>query len=297
MQHQFLRALFLICFVNFFVNLQAHAEEEIEKIKVLIVDGRNNHDWQSTTPILQHLLRSSGRFVVEVATSPPEKADLSGFRPPFDEYGAVLLNYNTQKWDEELKESFASYLENGGGFVCVHAADNAFTDWPEYNRAIGLGGWGGRKRDAGPYVYYKDDKLVRDDSPGRCGHHGPQHEYQVRLRDTEHPITKGMPELWLHARDELYDSLRGPAEEMTILATAYSSPERNGTDRDEPMIMVLNYGKGRVFHTAMGHADYSMQCIGFSTAVCRGTEWAATGKVTIPIPEDFPTAEVSSSWD
>lgn len=275
----------------------ALAESEQEKLKVLIVDGRNNHDWRTTTPILQHLLRTSGRFRVDVATSPPEGEDLGKFRPPFSDYDVVVSNYNSQTWDRELKKSFAKYLSEGGGFVCIHAANNAFTKWPEYNQAIGLGGWGGRKRNAGPYVYFKNDKLVRDDSPGRCGHHGPQHEYQVKLRDPNHPITMGMPTTWLHTRDELYDSLRGPAENMTILATAYSDPKHRGTDRDEPMFMVLQYGKGRVFHTVMGHADYSMRCVGFTTVVQRGTEWAATGKVTIPIPENFPSADVTTSWE
>jgi hypothetical protein len=45
----------------------------------------------------------------------------------------------------------------------------------------------------------------------------------------------------------------------------------------------------------MGHAEYSQECVGFITSLLRGTEWAATGKVTIPIPADFPTAGSTSS--
>ena len=81
---------------------------------------------------------------------------------------------------------------------------------------------------------------------------------------------------------------------MEILATAYSSPDHKGSGRHEPMLMTLSYGKGRVFHTPMGHADYSMECVGFITSLTRGTEWAATGKVSQNIPTDFPTAEKSS---
>ena len=99
----------------------------------------------------------------------------------------------------------------------------------------------------------------------------------------------------MHTKDELYDSLRGPAEDMHILATAYSDPQYQGTARHEPMMMTLTYGSGRVFHTVLGHADYSMKCVGFVTTLQRGTEWAATREVTIPVSEDFPTADQSRS--
>jgi hypothetical protein len=82
---------------------------------------------------------------------------------------------------------------------------------------------------------------------------------------------------------------------MHILATSYSDPKYDGTDRDEASLMVLDYGKGRVFHTTLGHADYSMRCVGFITTLLRGTEWAATGEVTIGVPQDFPTEGAVSS--
>ena len=104
-----------------------------------------------------------------------------------------------------------------------------------------------------------------------------------------------MPKLWLHTEDELYDRLRGPAKNMEVLATAYSAEDKKGTGRHEPMMMVLSYGEGRIFHTPMGHDDLSMECVGFITSLQRGTEWAATGKVTQnSLPDDFPGAEKSS---
>jgi type 1 glutamine amidotransferase len=104
-----------------------------------------------------------------------------------------------------------------------------------------------------------------------------------------------MPSEWMHAKDELYHGQRGPAENMEILATAYSAKGKGGTGTNEPMIWVIPYGKGRVFTTVMGHVmgndKGAIRCNGFRTVLLRGTEWAATGDVTIPIPDDFPTAK------
>jgi type 1 glutamine amidotransferase len=188
------------------------------------------------------------------------------------------------------------YVKGGGGFVVVHAANNSFGDWKEYNEMIGLGGWGGRSEASGPYVYINGEgKLVRDDSKGRGGNHGSQHPFQIIVRDGKHPVTEGMPGEWMHMNDELYDLLRGPAENMTVLATAFADKSKGGTGRHEPMIFTISYGKGRVFHTPMGHGKDSQECVGFITALQRGTEWAATGKVTQKIPSDFPTADKTNS--
>jgi type 1 glutamine amidotransferase len=267
-------------------------------IRVLIIDGQNNHDWKTTTPLLKKVLESARIFSVDVATSPPTGADMRDFRPKFADYDVVVSNYNGDRWSPEAEKDFEAFVSGGGGFVSVHAADNSFTEWPEYNRMIGIGGWYGRTEKHGPYVYVDDKgKVVKDTTPGPGGNHGPQHEFQIRTRDADHPIMKGLPPVWMHAKDELYEKLRGPAENMNILATAFASPEYNGTGRHEPMLMTLDYGRGRVFHTVLGHADYSINCVGFITTLQRGTEWAATGKVRQEVPKDFPTAEKANSRD
>jgi type 1 glutamine amidotransferase len=81
---------------------------------------------------------------------------------------------------------------------------------------------------------------------------------------------------------------------MTVLATAHSDPANQGTGFDEPILMALTYGKGRIFHTVLGHDGLAMSCVGFATTFERGTEWAATGRVSIPVPRTFPTADTAS---
>ena len=137
------------------------------------------------------------------------------------------VRHGAAAWPEETRGAFEAYVGDGGGLVVVHAADNSFPDWPAYNRMIGLGGWGGRNEKSGPYVYFDEEgKIVRDASAGAGGSHGPQAPFAVVIRDAAHPVTKGMPATWMHANDELYDSLRGPAENMQVLATAFCPKTR-----------------------------------------------------------------------
>ena len=266
-----------------------------DKLKLLIVDGQNNHNWAGTTPVMERWLEESGRFTVDVATSPPKGGDMSTFKPEFAKYDVVLSNYNGEEWSAETKQALVDYVRNGGGLAIIHAANNSFPAWPEYNQMIGLGGWGGRNEKSGPYVRFRDGKIVQDPTPGPGGHHGKQHPFVVVVRNGEHPITKGMPQAFMHAQDELYDKLRGPAENIDVLATAYADPATGGSGEHEPIIFTVGFGKGRVFHTPMGHSPESMQCVGFITTLLRGSEWAATGNVTLTeIPKDFPNAEAVS---
>ncbi len=269
----------------------ARSDEASAKIKALIVDGQNNHDWRKTTPVLKAALESSGLFTVDVATSPPQGQKLDGFKPQFSKYGVVVSNYNGADWPAETKKAFEEYVSGGGGFVCVHAADNSFGNWPEYNRMIAVGGWGGRGDKSGPMLRWRDGKAEKD-AKGGHGTHGKYFSFVVETRDSEHPIMRGLPQSWLHAPDELYATLCGPAENVTILATAKSDV----THENEPMLMAIAHDRGRVFHTTLGHSDESMRDVGFVTILNRGAEWAATGKVTQKVPANFPTADKVSKW-
>lgn len=313
-------------------------------LKALLIDGQNNHYiWPKTTMMMKAYLEETGLFEVEIHRmdsvwlgikynkSRPEAytsfietypldsttysisdkpIQSSRFSIDFSQYDLIISNLGSDSphWPEATKQQFDTYMREGGGFVVVHAANNAWGDWPEFNTMIGLGAWGDRDSATGPYVYYNAaGELEKDHSAGPCGSHGAEYEFLITTREPEHPILKGLPTEWMHTQDELYERMRGPFKQATILATAFSDVEGNappwdptvkGMGQHVPMLMTIDYGQGRVFHTTLGHFDYSMECVGFITTLQRGAEWAATGKVTQDIPADFPSAQqsVSRPW-
>ena len=275
-----------------------------EKLRVLLIDGQNNHKaWPNTSPMITDILEHSGRFEVTVSTTPkddgrkpnygapqPTVADMpediqaqwKTWRPDFSKYDVVVSNYNGVLWPAPVREAFERYVREGGGFVSIHAADNAFAQWKEYNRMIGVGGWYGRPEKDGPQIEWKDGKLFLDHSPGKGGHHGGRTEVLVELVNLEDAITKGMPGKWLHPEDEIYCQMRGPAENLTVLGTSFSSKDIGGSGKQQPIQITIRYGEGRVYHEMLGHDERAYYGVGFQTMLQRGTEWAATGAVTLP---------------
>ena len=263
------------------------------KLSILIVDGVNNHDWQTATRELKSILESTGRFQVEVSTSPPRDGSpesWAAWRPRFAAYQAVLLNWNGGdkenglRWPAEVETSLVQYVRTGGGLIIFHAANNAFLNWPEYNEMIGLG-W--RTPDFGPgIVISADGKVVTIPAgQGRKPGHGPRHDFEMTVLDGDHPITKGMPHHWLQPSEQLTHGQHGPATGLTILTYAWSKD----VNENEPMDWTKTYGLGRVYTTMLGHTwlnepNPNYKCLEFRALVARGVEWAASGKVTIPPP-------------
>jgi type 1 glutamine amidotransferase len=285
--------IILIAIIACAFILPVHAQK---KIKAMIATGQDgSHWWKGANAAIRKTLENTGLFTVDIITTPDWGGDMTLFNPDFKKYDLVIVNYGGETWAEKTRKNFEKYVADGGGVVVIHSSVVPMDDWAEYNKIIGLGAWNGRDEKFGPYVYWKNDRFVYDYSPGWAGHHALQRPFTIEHRNTEHPITKGLPPVWEHFKDELYSKLRGPAQNMEILATTYDALELDGSGRDEPIMWTVNYGKGKVFVTLMGHVGndpelcYSMWCTGFQVTLARGAEWAATGQVTQAVPKDFPS--------
>jgi type 1 glutamine amidotransferase len=263
-----------------------------KKLRVLIVDGVNNHDWPVTTGAIADLLRSSGRFTVEVSTSPPRDAPSEAWakwRPRFTDHDVVLSNFNggdgagAIQWPDAVKQSFEANVREGGGFVSLHAANNAFPGWTAYEEMVGLL-W--RPKAFGPSVIFGDDEkaVIVPADEGRDPGHGPRHDFTITTLPTNHPITRGFPRQWGHVSEQLTHGQHGRdsairSGAITWLTYAWSKDVKER----EPMDWVRRYGRGRVYVTMLGHAwvgeeNPNLQSPGFKALFLRGVEWAGSGK-------------------
>jgi type 1 glutamine amidotransferase len=266
-------------------------------IPVLIVDGFSNHDWKQTTTVTKWILEKSGRFKVDVSTIPSDRIGQTTWKPEFKKYAVVIQNTNNiqnqkLRWPAWAEQELEKYVRDGGGLYILHSANNAFPHWKEYDKMIGMG-W--RPNTVGYALEIDANKNIVRFPPGegRSTGHGDRFNAVIHILN-RHPINKNYPEQWQTANTEVYSFPRGPAENLTILSYAYDS---TGTYRMWPVEWVVSYGKGRVYNSSMGHLwqgdNYPLayRCIGYQTTVIRASEWLATGKVTYPVPGNFPAKD------
>ncbi|HEY1337929.1 MAG TPA: ThuA domain-containing protein [Bryobacteraceae bacterium] len=256
-------------------GLPAPAQAPKAKLQALIVTGQNtaSHDWHGTTPVLRKLLEDTGRFEVRVTEE---------FRGAGAEtlaaYDVVILSYYDGRkpelrWGERTETALLNYVRSGKGVVVYHFALAAFDGWTEYEKLCGAN-W-----------------------RPNFGHHSARHDYTIKIKDADHPITRGIQTEFRQANDELYANLKWqPDGAFHVLATAwddhslYKPGEKQpipGAGLDQPMLWTANYGSGRVFVTALGHDADAMKLPGFVVTFARGAEWAATGSVTIPLANEW----------
>jgi hypothetical protein len=266
-------------------------------LRVLVIDGINNHDWRAATAGIIKILTQTGLFTAEVSTTPPRgafPAEWDNWKPDFSPYDVVVNNFNGGdgedgiQWPKRVEDSLETYVRGGGGLVSFHAANNAFLPWQAYNEMIGLG-WRKKTFGRGIKISDADEVIFIPKGEGLDPGHPPRLDFQLHVRGTHHPITRDMPPVWLHPSEQLTHGQHGPAEGLTILTYAHSPISL----ANEPMDWIRDYEKGRVYTTMLGHTwagepSPNLDCIGLQTLFARGVEWAASGKVTIPMPADFP---------
>jgi type 1 glutamine amidotransferase len=265
----FRRSVFLILLAA----AAAAGQPPAPRIRALIITGQNGHDWRATTPVLRKLLEDTGRFDVRVTE------EFRGAGPEtLAPYDVVILNYYDSnrpelRWGERADTALLDFVRSGKGVVVYHFSTAAFNGWQEFEKLCG-GNW-----------------------RPEHGHHSARHDFTVDIKDKEHPVTRGMRASFKQSNDELYANLKWqPEGAYHVLATAwddharYKSGEKQplpGPGLDQPMLWTVNYGKGRVFVTALGHDPNAMKSAGFAATLTRGTEWAATGDVSIPLPDEL----------
>jgi type 1 glutamine amidotransferase len=254
----------LLAFIALAVStagLAAQAADAPKPVKLLIITGDHGHQWKETTQALRESLSAGGRIDVDVTTEPARDLNDANLA----RYDVLLLNYKDTakgapetKWSDANRAAFLKAVhDEGKGLVVYHFASSAFTkpNWDDYETAI-AGGWRTQ------------------------GFHGPAHEYTVKKTDANHPISQGLPAQFAHNKDELYQNSKLTPGSI-VLATAYSDPDKpKGTGKDEPVIWVNQYGKGRVYHNALGHDVSAMDDPNFQTWMRRGVLWA--GHADIP---------------
>ena len=282
------------------------SEPSLEKvktqpIKILIIDGFSNHDWQATTQALLSILKKDSSFSTEVSTIPPKKdVHWSNWLPEYDSYDLIIQNTNDinngHSWPEPAKKKFEQYMMNGGAMLVFHSANNAFPNWKEYNKMIGLG-W--RNKNFGPAITIKNKQIIRiPKGQGMNTGHGKRVDTLI-TKLGKHPIHQGLPAQWRAADLEIYTYARGPAENIDILS--YAKDAR--FELNFPIEWTVQYGKGRIYNSTYGHywrqqeaLPPSMRCVAFQTIFLRSIKWLAKVDINSPMPKNFPSTTSPSLY-
>jgi len=257
----------------FLLGIAGPAPAQTSKIQVLIITGQNGHDWRATTPVLRKILEDTKRFEVRVTE------EFRGAGPDtLAPYDLVVLNYYdgnkpALRWGTRADNALLDFVRGGKGLVVYHFSAAAFNGWGDFEQMC-AGNWRANN-----------------------GHHSARHDFTITVADPDHPITHGMRATFPQVNDELYANLKWqPEGSFHVLATAYDdhalykSGEKQpipGPGLNQPMLWVTKFGNGRVFATALGHDPDAMKLPGFVATLVRGAEWAATGTVTLPLPEEL----------
>jgi len=274
------------------------------RLQVLIITGRGSyeHNWIATTNAIRRILQDTGRFEVRV-TEEFRGATAETLKP----YNLVILNYlgrwnyddpTELRWGPGPEKALFDFVRNGGGLVVYHSSFSiGMPSWPEYEKMVGG---------------------VTQVAPGdvtKTTRRSPPLAFMLHVTDRNNPITQGMREyMWDYDDDMLANLKWAPGVKVNVLVKGYDNPafyapklsgpkyppsiytpknmkKMPGMGEENPLVWTLNYGKGRVFAFLPGHEVVTLFIPGVRSLLERGSEWAATGKVTIPVEKDAAAYE------
>lgn len=223
--------------------------------KVLLLSGgaRQHHGYREQALYLAGALEDTGRFEVTIA----EDAAIL-LTPAMAKYDILIVNADRRdpefKFNKEEQQALLDWVKAGHGYVSIHGADNAAPDWlPEWREMLG---------GVFSHVGLPDSKTKK----GR---------FTIKIVDTASPITAGLSDFELS--DELYYHLQMKPGVEPLATTAHDG----GT---WPVAWTRVYGKGRVFHTPLGHRDFGpgkddpLRNPNLGKLVIQGIDWVAEGK-------------------
>jgi type 1 glutamine amidotransferase len=197
--------------------------------------------------ILKQIGERSGAFEV-TATQDCSALSRDGLKP-YD----VVVFYTTGELpiSDAQKKAFLDFIRAGKGFVGIHSATDTFYKWPEYGELIG----------------------------GYFDQHPWHQEVTVNVEDQRHPATQHLGKSF-KITDEIYqfkDFSRGRVHVLLSLdanSVDLNKPAVHRTDKDFALAWWRNYGKGRVFYTALGHRPEVWQDERFQQHLLGAVRWA-----------------------
>jgi len=238
---------------------QKKAAKGVDPVRVLLLAGgqRSHHGYRDQALYLSNALEDTGRYEVTINE---DAAILE--TPSMNRYDLIIVNADRRdpefKFTESQQNALLDWVKAGHGYVSIHGADNAHDDWnPEWRDMLG-----------GIFSHNTRNGTLPDSKT-------KQGTFRVKIAKTESPITKGLSDFDL--KDELYYNLQMKHEVEPLATIDYN----NGT---WPVAWTRTYGKGRVFHTPLGHrgfkagSDDPLQNPNLLTMVIQGIDWVAEGR-------------------
>lgn len=153
---------------------------------------------------------------------------------------------------ERQKQDFLAFVRDGKAFGGAHSATDTLYGWAEYGDLIG----------------------------GYFDGHPWAQEARIDIEDSAHPTMKDLSSPF-RVTEEIYQFRDFSRDRVRVLMTLDTSsvdlkaPGVNRTDGDFALAWCRNYGRGRVFYTALGHFDETWNDPRFQSMLLNALLWLA----------------------